>query len=103
MRTTITIPHGQVEHVDRIATRLGMKRLQCLNYLITLALSQEQFRGATVETAEGTLLLAKLAQAEMGDSHGGSEGGKPVQVLVTPGQGDKNGRDAGRKPRRSRT
>jgi hypothetical protein len=80
-----------------------MKRLQCLNYLITLALSQEQFRGATVDTADGTLLLARLAQAEMSEFKGGSEGGKPVQVLVTPGQGDKNGRAKGTKDRRSRT
>lgn len=100
MRTTVTIPEGQVEQVDRIATRLGMKRLQCLNYLITLAVSQEQFRGATVETAEGTNLLARLAQQEFHDFKASTDDAKQVPVLVTPGLRDENVRRAKKSSKR---
>ena len=102
MRTTITIPQGQVDQIDRIAKRLGMRRLQCINYLVTLALSQEQFRGATSDTADGTLILARLAEREM-EEYDKVMGNAPekVPVLVTPGQRLKN--ETGKKSKERRT
>lgn len=91
MRTTLTIPDKQMAQIDRIAQRLGMRRGQTLNYLLTLALSHEQFRGASIETADGTLILARLAEKEMEEWESYKAGGAvEVPVLVTPGQRLKN-------------
>lgn len=65
MRTTITIPDKQAKKIDRIAEYLGVKRTQAITYLITQGISAEQFKIANVDTAEGTRLLAAMAEKDL--------------------------------------
>ena len=62
MKTSLVIPDTQMLEIDRVAKRLGLPRADALRFLITAALTSEQTRGAQVDTAEGTQMLARMAE-----------------------------------------
>lgn len=93
-RTTITIPDGQAAVLDCIVERLGLEsRLKAINYLLTLAISQEQVRGGVVDSADAAQYLKQLVKAESSAAHIAPAENVETewQVPVTPATMDKNG------------
>ena len=87
MRIVIQMPESQVEKVDSVAERLGLRRSDAVRYLLTYGLTQEQFRGASCDSARASLLLANHAVQEMDAafSFDLGMGEERDRVLVTPG------------------
>lgn len=93
-RTTITIPDGQAAVLDCIVERLGLEsRLKGINYLLTLAISQEQVRGGVVDSADAAQYLKHLVLSESSAAHitPAETTETKGQVPVTPATMDKNG------------
>lgn len=102
MRVVITLPDAQMSAVDLVGDRLGLKRSDALRYLITFGLTQEQFRGASMDSARASLLVADMAAREMDMEFSvkADLSQDRDRVLVTPGQGTKSERLRNGKGRR---
>lgn len=89
MRVVVTLPDEQLERIDHVAERLGIKRSDAIRFLLTYGLTHEQFRAASTDSARASLIVADMAAREMSAEFLMGEGPGEDRVLVTPGLGSK--------------
>jgi Arc/MetJ-type ribon-helix-helix transcriptional regulator len=64
MKVSVNLPEPLVARLVIVGEGLGLNRSECLRYLITSALSVEQYKGAVVSAAKSQALLSQMVDFE---------------------------------------
>lgn len=64
VKISVNLPGPLVARLTVVGEGLGLNRSECLRYLITSALSVEQYKGAVVSAAKSQALLSQMVEVE---------------------------------------